>query len=109
MRLRTLNALRETACSTAGGVIGVARARRAQRAASGDRDCEQPVGALQPLELDVAALEELDPAIRKAALNAITCQKSPAATQLLQELAVLEGPLGGEVKKELANRPPEQS
>jgi hypothetical protein len=54
-------------------------------------------------------IEELDPAIRKAALNAITCQKSPAATQLLQELAVLEGPLGGEVKKELANRPPEQS
>lgn len=50
-------------------------------------------------------IEELDPAVRRAALNAISCQKSADATQMLRELAANWGPLAEDAKKELAKRP----
>lgn len=49
--------------------------------------------------------EELNLAVRRAALNAISSQPSAAATQLLQELS-FTGPLAEEAKKELAKRQP---
>jgi HEAT repeat protein len=97
----TISSLEKFVASSGGNVVRATKAVRALGAI-------EESAALSALGR-LFQIEELDPAIRKAALNAITCQKSPAATQLLQELAVLEGPLGGEVKKELANRPPEQS
>lgn len=48
--------------------------------------------------------EELDPAIRRAALSAISTQPYPAATRLLQEFASTWGPLAEEAKQELAKR-----
>jgi len=97
----TISSLEKFVASSGGNVVRATKAVRALGAI-------EESAALSALGR-LFQIEELDPAIRKAALNAIACQKSPAATQLLQELAVLEGPLGGEVKKELANRPPEQS
>ena len=53
--------------------------------------------------------EELDLAIRRAALAAISRQPSSAATQLLQEFASTWGPLVDDAKRELAKRQPKQS
>jgi len=49
-------------------------------------------------------IEELEPAIRRAALNAISGQNSSAATQLLQELAAGKGPMAEDAKKEFIRR-----
>jgi len=51
-------------------------------------------------------IEELDPAVRRAALSAISSQSSATAMQLLQELSSTWGPLAEEAKKELAKRQP---
>ena len=51
-------------------------------------------------------IEELDPAIRRAALSAISNNASAAATQLLQELSTAWGPLAEDAKRELAKRQP---
>lgn len=49
-------------------------------------------------------IEELDPAVRRAALIAISSQPTDAAAQLLQELASIWGPLAEDAKRELAKR-----
>jgi hypothetical protein len=51
-------------------------------------------------------IEELDLALRRAVLSAISNHASPTATQLLQELSTGWGPLAEEAKKELAKRQP---
>lgn len=51
-------------------------------------------------------IEELNPAVRHAALIAISNHASAAATQLLQELSTAWGPLAEDAKKELAKRRP---
>jgi hypothetical protein len=62
---------------------------------------------------DVAALyalgrlfrvEELDSRIRRAALAAISQQRSAIATRLLEELSTSWGPLAEEARKELDRR-----
>jgi hypothetical protein len=54
-------------------------------------------------------IEELDPAVRRAALTAVSSQPSAAATQLLQELSAIWGPLAEEARNELAKRSPKQN
>jgi hypothetical protein len=49
-------------------------------------------------------IEELDPGLRRAALKAISNQRSPLALTQLRQLASSWGPLAEEAKKELAQR-----
>jgi HEAT repeats len=97
----TISSLEKFVPSSGGNVVRATKAVRALGAI-------EESAALSALAR-LFRIEELDLAIRRAALNAIACQKSPSATLLLQELAAIGGPLGDEVKKELAKRAPEQS
>jgi hypothetical protein len=97
----TISALEKFVPSSGGNVVRATKAVRALGAI-------EESAALSALGR-LFRIEELHPTIRRAALNAISCQKSAAATQLLQELAAIEGSWGEEVKKELAKRSPERS
>jgi len=80
----------------------VVRATKAVRALGA---IEEPT-ALSALAR-LVRIEELDPAIRKAALTAISGQHSPAATQVLQDLASSSGSWAEDAKKALAKRSPQ--
>jgi HEAT repeat protein len=82
----TISSLEKFVACSGGNVV---RATKAVRALGAIED-SAALSALGRL----FRIEELDPAIRRTALNAISCQKSPAATQLFEELAALGGPLG---------------
>lgn len=94
----TVAALENFASDSRCNVVRATKAIRAL-AAIGDPAALYALGRL-------FRIEELDAAIRRAALTAISIQPSATATQLLQELSSAWGPLAEEAKKELAKRLP---
>jgi hypothetical protein len=94
----TVAALENFASDSRGNVVRATKAIRAL-AAIADPAALYALGRL-------FRIEELDAAIRRAALTAISIQPSATATQLLRELSSAWGPLAEEAKKELAKRLP---
>jgi HEAT repeat protein len=95
----TISSLENFVASSRGNVVRATKAVRALGA------IEEPT-ALSALAR-LVRIEELDPAIRKAALTAISGQHSPAATQVLQDLASSSGSWAEDAKKALAKRSPQ--
>jgi hypothetical protein len=94
----TIAALEDFVTRTRGNIVRAAKAVQAL-AAIADPAASYALGRL-------FRIEELDPAIRRAALTAISSQPSATATQLLQELSSEWGPLAEDAQKELAKRQP---
>jgi hypothetical protein len=101
MYLRNPNTVSALEDFVVNGRRNVVRASKAVQALGAIADS----GALYALGR-LFRIEELDLALRRAVLSAISNHASPTATQLLQELSTTSGPLAEEAKKELAKRQP---
>jgi HEAT repeat protein len=97
--LRNPNTISSLEKFVASGCCNVVRARKAVQALA---TIEEPtvLSALARL----VRIKGLDPAIQKAALDAIPSQNSPDTAQILQELASSSSPWAEDAKKALAKR-----